>query len=92
MTTALRAKRAILSEYGWRIYFEGWETEMGSLKRWVVWDFGTGKEIASLKPKWQSDGVGGHEMKEPFRLAISPDGQYVAEGGSGILHLYKVKP
>jgi hypothetical protein len=92
MKTALHAKRAILSEYGWRIYFEGWETEVGSLKRWVVWDFGTGKELASWKPKWQSYMIRDSKAREPYRLAISPDGDLVAEGGQGTLILYRIEP
>jgi hypothetical protein len=91
MATALRAKRAVLSDYGWRIYFEGWETEVGSLHRRVVWDFGTGKEIASWKPKYQDD-VARPASKEPLEFAISPDGTMVAEGGDGLLTLSRVEP
>ena len=92
MKTALHAKRAVLSEYGWSIYLEGWETELGSWKRRVVWDFGTGKELASWKPKSQSYTISGHEVKDFFKFAISPDGQYVGEGGGGRIYLYRVKP
>lgn len=28
----------------------------------------------------------------PYRVAISPDGEYVAEGGAGTLSLYKIEP
>ncbi len=92
MKTALNAKRAILSEYGWKIYFEGWETDVGPLKRRVIWDFGTGKELASWKPKWQSYVTFGHQQKEPYKFAMSPDGDFVAEGGQGSLILYRIAP
>jgi hypothetical protein len=91
MATALRARRVILSHYGWRIDFEAWETEVGDLHRRVVWDFGTGKEIASWKPRYQDD-VSRPARKEPYRFAISPDGRMVAEGGSGLLTLYRIGP
>lgn len=64
--------------------------------RRIVWDFRAGKEIVSWRPEFQSwevplrDGST-KRMHEPYRFAISPDGQYVAEGGNGILHLYKIE-
>jgi hypothetical protein len=81
-----------LSEYGWKIYFEGWETDVGSLKRRLILDFGTGRVLADWKPKWQSYTIFGHQQKEPYRFAISPDGNLVAEGGQGSLTLYRVAP
>lgn len=88
---ALRAKRLVLSDYGWKIDFEGWQTEVGALHRRVVWDFGTGNEIASWKPSYQDDVV--HPtVKEPYRAAISPDGTMVAEGGAGALKLSRIEP
>jgi hypothetical protein len=36
--------------------------------------------------------LGGQPAKEPFVFAISPDGEYVVEGGNGILRLYKIEP
>jgi hypothetical protein len=29
---------------------------------------------------------------EPYCFAISPDGEYIIEGGAGILTLYKIEP
>jgi hypothetical protein len=91
MATALHARRAILSDYGWRIDFERWASEVGPLERRVVWDFGTGKELASWKPRYQDD-VAPPAIKEPCRFAISPDGNMVAEAGAGVLTLYRIKP
>ena len=63
------------------------------LKRRVVWDFRRNVEIVSWKPDMQTYTLfGGKPAKDPFRFAISPDGEYVAEGGNGILRLYKIEP
>jgi hypothetical protein len=60
-----------------------------------VWDFETGKVLASWFPESESyANIFNLEIKirEPFRFAISPDGRYVAQGGSGKLVLYKIEP
>jgi WD40 repeat protein len=88
LQTALYAKRAILSDYGWKFDFERWEIEAGSLRRRVLWDFGTGEELASWSPKRQLDTLG---AKQPYTFALSPDGKMVAEGGSGEVTLSKVE-
>jgi hypothetical protein len=64
------------------------------LKRRVVWDFRSGSEVASWRPETQSYSLPGLVplVKEPFVFAISPDGQYVAEGGNEVLRLYKIEP
>jgi hypothetical protein len=91
MRTALHAQRAVLSHYGWGIDFEDFRTKTGALKRRVIWDFGTGRELASWKPKWQRF-RSADELEEPYKFAISPDGNYVLEGGDGVLTLYKIEP
>jgi hypothetical protein len=62
------------------------------LKRRVVWDFETGKELLSWRPELQIVDVGlkGRVNRDWFAFAISADGQYIAEGGNGILRLYKI--
>lgn len=63
------------------------------LKRRVVWDFRTGKELASWHPELQSYDIGMKPVdREWFAFTISPDGQYVAEGGDGVLRVYKIEP
>jgi WD40 repeat protein len=91
MRTALYAQRAVLSHYGWGIDFEGFSARMGSLKERIIWDFRTGRELASWTPKWQRDGSA-IVPREPYKFAISPDGNYVVEGGDGVLTLYKIEP
>jgi len=94
MAAALRARRVVLSAYGWKIDFERWQTEVAALEKHVVWDFGTEKEVASWKPRFQETKVSGRHpaIKEPYQFAISPDGTMVAEGGAGVLTLYRVEP
>lgn len=65
------------------------------LKRRLVWDFQTNKELVSWGPSTQTYDVydrTGHaeQVKEAFRVAISPDGRFIAEGGNGSLHLYEI--
>jgi hypothetical protein len=61
------------------------------LDRRAVWDFGTGALVSSWKPnaqEWNSI----HRVGEPDRCNISPDGQFVAEGGDGVVRLYRLTP
>ncbi len=59
------------------------------VKRRVVWDFRAGKELLSWRPQVQAD----EHTTDPqyFAVAISPDGQYIAEGGNGVIRLYQVE-
>jgi WD40 repeat protein len=95
--TALHARRAVLSDYSRRLDWIDGVWRVGSLKKRVVWDFGTGKELASWHPKSQSVFMGAYPITDvghaqPFQFAISPDGEYVVEGGAGVLTLYKIEP
>jgi hypothetical protein len=59
--------------------------------RRAVWDFGARRLVASWKPNTQAwNSV--HRVAEPDRCALSPDGQFVAEGGDGIVRLYRLTP
>jgi hypothetical protein len=64
--------------------------------RRVVWNFRSGKELAAWRPQRQRYDFptpqGPKSASEYFRFAISPNGQYVAEGGNGIVSLYKIEP
>jgi WD40 repeat protein len=90
IAAALHARRVVLSNYGWRIQLEGFQTEVGSLQKRAVWDFGTGKVVVSWKARYQHPDR--EQISEPYPIAISPDGTIIAEGGLGVLSLYRVRP
>jgi WD40 repeat protein len=52
-------------------------------RRRVIWDVRSGKEIAT----WT-----GPTIKPNFTFALSPNGRYYAEGGSGSLSVYSLQP
>ena len=94
--TAERATRIVADDYqAVRIPFS---YEYGvRLKRRVVWDFRTGKELVSWGPGTQSYQILGPAtpplpVRLPFCNAISPDGKFIAEGGKGTLRLYEIEP
>ncbi len=92
MVVAARATRAIASDYR-RSGVPLTDSFREVLKRRTVWDFKTGLELASWKPELQPYDVGLEPVTKWWSaFAISADGQYVAEGGNGILRLYQIKP
>ena len=64
--------------------------------RRVVWEIRTGKELAAWKPAKQEYEFPAlpapTRAKGYFTFTISPDGEYIAEGGNGIVRLYKIEP
>jgi hypothetical protein len=96
MATALHAPRAVVADRRRRKIPFSYEYGLPYGRR-VVWDFRAGKEIVSWRPQVQSYDFPfpkgpAKRTDEPYRFAISPDGQYIVEGGSGTLHLYKIEP
>jgi hypothetical protein len=92
---ATKATRMVASDYHrYRIPFT---SEYGQrLKQRVVWDFKSGKELASWEPEKQ-DYID-HSTKTPIKVsdmakfAISPDGEFVLDGANGVVRLYKIVP
>jgi hypothetical protein len=84
--------RVVTSDYRnvWNFIYREYDTE---LKRRVVWDFRKNVEIVSWSPSIQTYSLlVPRPARDPFTFAISPDGQYIAEGGNGVLRLYKIEP
>jgi len=70
-------------------------TEM-SAKR-GVWDISTSKEVISWRLKFITYGItfdldGFNRDRRPIPSAISPNGEYVVEGGDGKIWLYEIRP
>jgi hypothetical protein len=70
-------------------------TEMGARRR--VWDFRTNREVVSWPLRFITysttlDGDGFNRDRKPIPCAISPDGEYVVEGGDGKVWQYKIQP
>jgi hypothetical protein len=93
MASALHASRVVASDYRRRkVPLSSDIVEV--FKRRVVWDFRSGKELVSWRPEFQSWDYQLEldpqkplkHVHEPFRFAISPDGQYVVEGGNAFVH------
>jgi hypothetical protein len=96
---ALHVGRVVASDYRRRKTPFSYEyTEI--FKRRVLWDFRAGREVVSWRPRFQTwdfqldpdPSKPSKHVDEPFRFALSPDGEYVAEGGNGRVYLYKVEP
>jgi len=93
---ATRASRVVLDDdHEGGIPFSSAFTEMAGRRR--VWDYGTNKEVASWQLKfmtyWKSfDSDGFNRDRRPIPCAISPDGDYVVEGGDGKIWLYRIQP
>ncbi len=88
--TARSARRAILSDFNRKFDWSDlvWR-EGGSLRKRIIWDFGTGQVLATLRAKFPKVPYGAsHEFG--YQYAISPDGKYVAEGGEGMVTLYRI--
>ncbi len=91
---AAHATRVVVSDYRRKKIPFDYEYETTFNGR-VVWDFGTDQELVSWRPASETyTNVFNptQQVTEPLRFAMSPDGQYIAEGGNGVIRLHKVEP
>ena len=96
LSVAMAAPRLVASDYHRRLSLLSDDLLISHLSRRVIWDFGSGRELFSWMPGAQEYAVpfaNGKSKRttDHFRFALSPDGDYLAEGGSGSLHLYRVE-
>jgi hypothetical protein len=92
IAAATRASRAVASDFR-RSGIPFTDSFKEVLRRRAVWDFKTGRELAFWKPELQPYDIGLEPVgREWSAFAISADGQYLAEGGNGILRFYKIEP
>ena len=94
IATAAHGTRLVVSDYRRRKPVFDYEYRT-VFKGRVVWDLGSGKVLASWLPESETYpyvSSHGKQITEPFRFAMSPDGQYVAEGGGGKLTIYRIEP
>jgi hypothetical protein len=96
MATAAHSSRVVLTDWRYQPYIimdGGFEI----LRKRIVWDFETKEEIVTwgsgnqryLKYYSPRENDWG---KKPFAVAISGDGTLVAEGGDGLIRLYRIQP
>ena len=91
---ALHARRIVLSDTGKKFDFIDFGWVPGSLKKRIVWDFETKKELVSWSPKSQTLITLERPLgwSQPYAFDISPDGEYIVEGGAGTVSLYRIEP
>lgn len=96
LRTARYAQRMVISDYGRTLDYVSWFWAVGTKPKRTIWDYRTNKEIVSWKSKMQK--YIDDRYNEPFRprrpysFALSPDGNYLIEGGEGMLTMYKIVP
>jgi hypothetical protein len=97
--TAIGSLRAVISDYVKKLDLIDLFWYRGSLRKRVVWDFQSRKEILHWKPKTQKVVIQASSavaptlpQTTPYQFEISPDGEYILEGGAGVVSLYRIVP
>ena len=60
-------------------------------RRRVLFDLRSGHRMSSWKPRIQQS-TSPTVLDWPYRCALSPSGEFLAEGGDGLLELYRLSP
>jgi len=88
---AIHGSRLVISDYSRKFNLIDGVWALGSLRKRVVWDFRSKKDLVRWKPGTQQ-ALSYASTTQPYRYDISPDGQYIIEGGAGTLSLYRIEP
>jgi WD40 repeat protein len=80
--------RIIAERWGshWWLLFD----EIGYMANQIVLELPSGRQIASLKPHPQHGRSAGFLEDRYFKCALSPAGDFLAEGGDGSLRIYRL--
>jgi hypothetical protein len=80
-----------------RVIAERWDYHRGNLLEKspdllssMIVDLRSGKQFAAMKPRPQRDYPSGEIRDRYFRLALSPNGELLAEGGDGVVTLQRL--
>ena len=94
MATAAHSSRIVLTDWRYQPYII-LDGGADILRKRIVWDFETKEEIISWRSgtqRYPSFFSNNESRTEPFAVALSADGTLVAEGGDGIIRLYRIQP
>jgi hypothetical protein len=78
----------------WELLLTWWVPDPGGPplpRQRAAFDLGSGRLIASWKPRIQ-DSRSPHGEDWPYHFALSASGDFLAEGGDGVLELYSLVP
>jgi hypothetical protein len=95
---ASASPRVVISDYSRKLdWFVDWFWYPGALSKRVIWDYRSGKQLVTWKPRNQKIQTGEFpnavvRQEQPYRFDISPKGDYIVEGGSGTIALYNIGP
>ena len=91
MIDASRTPPRVLAERWGDSFIEHFDIDpWPTVRRRVVWDINERREIASWKPQ-EGHPYGQGFYHHPYKsCALSPDGHFVAEGGKGVVRLYRL--
>jgi hypothetical protein len=85
------SSRIVISNYWKKLDWVDFFWYRGSLRDRTIWDFRTGAQVTRWRPPTQEIMHQGSFKRVPFSFDSSPDGVYIAEGGNGVVSLYKVE-
>jgi hypothetical protein len=91
MIDASRAPHRVLAERWGDSFIEHFDIDpQRTVRRRVVWDINERREIASWKPQEVQYYYQWFYIHPYKTCTLSPDGHFVAEGGNGVVRLYRL--